>query len=152
MSNNLKGIDAFLGILKGKTNGARLSIEEINDAIAEAGAEAGMAGITPEGDKVNLSPADQTQRPNLNVTTESSDESANTTGAFTGHALREQDVIASGDVLADLTEAPKPTFLDDEGPSLDVPLFITKTNARELFGLHPGETVAQAAARKASEG
>jgi bifunctional DNA-binding transcriptional regulator/antitoxin component of YhaV-PrlF toxin-antitoxin module len=29
------------GILKGKTNGARLSIEEINEAIATAGAAAG---------------------------------------------------------------------------------------------------------------
>ncbi|AIC11420.1 AbrB/MazE/SpoVT family DNA-binding domain-containing protein [Xylella fastidiosa] len=29
------------GFLKGKTNGARLSIEEINDAIAEAGTLAG---------------------------------------------------------------------------------------------------------------
>ena len=29
------------GILKGKTNGARLSVEEINEAIAEAGARAG---------------------------------------------------------------------------------------------------------------
>ncbi|MCX5545379.1 AbrB/MazE/SpoVT family DNA-binding domain-containing protein [Paraburkholderia sp. CNPSo 3076] len=29
------------GVLKGKTNGARLSIEEINDAIAEAGTRAG---------------------------------------------------------------------------------------------------------------
>ena len=33
------------GFFKGKTNGARLSIEEINDAIAEAGAAAGMSGI-----------------------------------------------------------------------------------------------------------
>jgi bifunctional DNA-binding transcriptional regulator/antitoxin component of YhaV-PrlF toxin-antitoxin module len=32
------------GMLKGKGNGARLSIEEINDAIAEAAA-AGMAGL-----------------------------------------------------------------------------------------------------------
>lgn len=47
MSNALKGIDTVLGILKGKTNGAQLSIKEINKAIAEAGAEAGMAGITP---------------------------------------------------------------------------------------------------------
>lgn len=31
----------FCGFLKGKTNGARLSIEEINDTIAEAGAAAG---------------------------------------------------------------------------------------------------------------
>ena len=30
------------GFLKGKTNGARLSIEEIGDAIAESGAEAGV--------------------------------------------------------------------------------------------------------------
>ncbi|WP_311145349.1 AbrB/MazE/SpoVT family DNA-binding domain-containing protein [Xylella fastidiosa] len=29
------------GVLKGKTNGARLSIEEINEAIAEAGTLAG---------------------------------------------------------------------------------------------------------------
>jgi bifunctional DNA-binding transcriptional regulator/antitoxin component of YhaV-PrlF toxin-antitoxin module len=33
------------GMLKNKTNGARLSIEEINDAIADAGASAGMRGI-----------------------------------------------------------------------------------------------------------
>jgi hypothetical protein len=46
MSNDLKGIDAFIGILEGKTNGARLSIGEINEAIAEAGAEAGMGGLT----------------------------------------------------------------------------------------------------------
>jgi len=32
------------GILKGKTNGARLSIEDIDEAIAEAGAAAG-AGV-----------------------------------------------------------------------------------------------------------
>jgi bifunctional DNA-binding transcriptional regulator/antitoxin component of YhaV-PrlF toxin-antitoxin module len=30
------------GCLKGKTNGARLSIEEINETIAEAGVAAGM--------------------------------------------------------------------------------------------------------------
>lgn len=29
----------------GKTNGAQLTIEEINDAIADAGAAAGMAGM-----------------------------------------------------------------------------------------------------------
>jgi bifunctional DNA-binding transcriptional regulator/antitoxin component of YhaV-PrlF toxin-antitoxin module len=33
------------GMLKGKTNGAKLSIDEINDAIAEAGVSAGTAGI-----------------------------------------------------------------------------------------------------------
>ena len=31
------------GLLQGKTNGARLSIDEINEAIAEAGAQAGAA-------------------------------------------------------------------------------------------------------------
>lgn len=151
MSSNHKGVDAFLGILKGKTNGARLSVEEINDSIAEAGAEAGMVGITPEGDEANLSPADQTPQPNLNITTESSDESASTNGVFTEHAASEQDA-ASGNAMADLTDAPEPIFLDDEGPSLDVPMFVTRTNARELFGLRPDETVAQAAARKATKG
>jgi bifunctional DNA-binding transcriptional regulator/antitoxin component of YhaV-PrlF toxin-antitoxin module len=33
---------ALRSLLKGKTNGARLSIEEINDAVAEAGATAGL--------------------------------------------------------------------------------------------------------------
>ena len=37
--------DQLAGCLAGKTNGARLSIEEINEAIAEAGADAGMAGL-----------------------------------------------------------------------------------------------------------
>jgi bifunctional DNA-binding transcriptional regulator/antitoxin component of YhaV-PrlF toxin-antitoxin module len=36
------------GMLKGKGNGVQLSIEEINDAIAEAGAAAGMAGMGKE--------------------------------------------------------------------------------------------------------
>ncbi|AQQ18066.1 hypothetical protein [Burkholderia cenocepacia] len=90
--------------------------------------------------------------PNLNATTQSSDNAENTTGAFKANALSEQDAIASGNVLADLADAPEPTFLDGEGASLDIPLFITKTNARELFGLGPGETVAQAAARKKAEG
>jgi bifunctional DNA-binding transcriptional regulator/antitoxin component of YhaV-PrlF toxin-antitoxin module len=38
-------IRELAGILKGKTNGIRLTIEEINEAIAEAGTEAGMAGL-----------------------------------------------------------------------------------------------------------
>ena len=32
------------GLLKGKTNGARISVEEINDAIAEAASSAGLGG------------------------------------------------------------------------------------------------------------
>lgn len=33
------------GMLEGKGNGRKLSIEDINDAIAQAGAQAGMAGL-----------------------------------------------------------------------------------------------------------
>jgi bifunctional DNA-binding transcriptional regulator/antitoxin component of YhaV-PrlF toxin-antitoxin module len=36
------------GFFAGKTNGVRLTIEEINDAIAEAGSAAGMAGLGEE--------------------------------------------------------------------------------------------------------
>ncbi|WP_186055098.1 hypothetical protein [Burkholderia gladioli] len=46
--------DTLKGILRGMTNGARLSIEEINEAIAEAGVEAGIAGITPGNKRVNV--------------------------------------------------------------------------------------------------
>jgi hypothetical protein len=38
-------IGDLAGCLKDKTNGVRLTIEEINEAIAEAAAEAGMAGL-----------------------------------------------------------------------------------------------------------
>jgi bifunctional DNA-binding transcriptional regulator/antitoxin component of YhaV-PrlF toxin-antitoxin module len=37
-------IEDVFGILAGKTN-VRLTIDEMNEAIAEAGAEAGMAGL-----------------------------------------------------------------------------------------------------------
>ncbi|MQT14223.1 AbrB/MazE/SpoVT family DNA-binding domain-containing protein [Segnochrobactrum spirostomi] len=37
--------DELRDFFAGKTNGARLSIEEIDEAIADAGAEAGMAGM-----------------------------------------------------------------------------------------------------------
>ncbi|MCO1343723.1 hypothetical protein L0Z26_17715 [Burkholderia multivorans] len=90
--------------------------------------------------------------PNLNGTTQPSGKTENATGAFKENVLSEQDAIASGNVLANLADAPEPTFLGDEGLPLDVPLFITRTNARELFDVRPGETVAQAAARKAAEG
>ena len=42
--------------------------------------------------------------------------------------------------------------LDGEGAGAGGRRIITTTNARELYDLRPGETVAQAAARKASEG
>lgn len=37
--------DDLHNFFAGKTNGVQLSIEEMNDAIAEAGAAAGMAGM-----------------------------------------------------------------------------------------------------------
>ena len=46
----------------------------------------------------------------------------------------------------------EPAFLDDEGPSNDLPAFISTTNARELYGLREGETVADAITRHQGEG
>jgi hypothetical protein len=81
-------------------------------------------------------------------------EEAARAGAFIENALSEQDAAESGDDLADLTGdgSLEPAFLDDDGPSTDIPPFITTTNARDLYDLRPGETVAQAAARKVTEG
>jgi len=80
------------------------------------------------------------------------DDEAGRVGVRVEDALSEQDAAASGDDLVEVDGALEPAFLDDEGPSADIPPFITTTNARELYDLRPGETVAQAAARKASEG
>ncbi|CAI9911320.1 hypothetical protein OFL75_05270 [Pseudomonas aeruginosa] len=41
----------------------------------------------------------------------------------------------------------EPAFLDDEGASEELPMFISTTNAQELFGLREGETVLEAIAR-----
>lgn len=45
----------------------------------------------------------------------------------------------------------EPVFLNDDGPSADLPAFITVTNARELYGLREGETVPEAIARHQQE-
>jgi len=74
----------------------------------------------------------------------SSDEKQSSLIATIGPRDSEANAVLAGEL--------EPTFLGDEGPYLDIPLFITRTNARELFGLRPGETVAQAVARKSSEG
>ena len=79
-------------------------------------------------------------------------EEAERAGAFVEDALSEEDAADSNADLVEVDGALEPAFLDDEGPSADIPPFITTTNARELYDLRPGETVAQAAARKASEG
>lgn len=55
--------------------------------------------------------------------------------------------------IADDRAQEEPAFLDDDGPSAEVPPFITTTNARELYYLQPGETVSEAIARcKAKKG
>nr|CAJ43351.1 TraD protein [uncultured bacterium] len=76
-------------------------------------------------------------------------EEAERAGAFNEDALDESSAVESGD---DLNDELEPAFLDDDGPSSDLPAFITTTNARELFDLQEGETVIDAIARKAKEG
>lgn len=49
--------------------------------------------------------------------------------------------------IADGQAPEEPAFLDDDGSSAEVPPFVTTTNARELYGLREGETVAEAIAR-----
>jgi hypothetical protein len=72
--------------------------------------------------------------------------------AFVEDALSELDAISSRDDLAeDQALEEEPAFLDDEGPSAEIPTFINRTNARELFGLRPGETVSEAIARHNAE-
>lgn len=75
-------------------------------------------------------------------------DEAERAGAFIEDALTEQDAAESGDDLADLDAALEPAFLDDDGPSGDLPPVPTLTNARELFGLREGETVADAIVRR----
>lgn len=41
----------------------------------------------------------------------------------------------------------EPAFMDDDGPSAEIPSFITTKNAIDLFGLRPDETVLEAMAR-----
>ena len=43
----------------------------------------------------------------------------------------------------------EPAFMDEDGPSEELPTFISTTNAYELYGLKEGETVADAIARNA---
>lgn len=80
-------------------------------------------------------------------------EEAERAGAFVEDALSEEDAADSNADLVDVLGEEQPGFLDDEGPSAEVPTFITRTNARERFGMEPGETVPDAIARhNAKEG
>ncbi|CAJ4376949.1 putative plasmid conjugal transfer protein [Burkholderia pseudomallei] len=69
-------------------------------------------------------------------------------GASATH-VSTQGAIASRNMITGRSDAPVPTFIDEIGPLDVIPLFITRTNARELLGRRPGETVAQALARMA---
>lgn len=80
--------------------------------------------------------------------TEFDPEEAEAVGAFIEDALSEEDAADSNvDLVEELGEE-QPGFLDDEGPSAEIPTFITRTNARERFGMEPGETVPEAIARQ----
>jgi hypothetical protein len=79
-------------------------------------------------------------------------EEAERAGAFTEDALSEQDAAGSSDDLVDGQAQEEPAFLDDDGPSTEIPPFITTTNARELYDLRPGETVSEAIARRNAKG
>lgn len=67
-------------------------------------------------------------------------EEAERAGAFVEDALSEEDAADSNADLVDVLGEEQPGFLDDEGPSEEIPTFITRTNARERFGMEPGET------------
>ena len=79
-------------------------------------------------------------------------DEAECAGAFVEDALSEQDAAASGEDLAEIDGSLEPAFLDDDGPSAEIPPFITTTNARDLYDLREGETVAEAIARQDAKG
>jgi len=57
------------------------------------------------------------------------------------------------DGLVELDEMEGPAFMEDDGSVVEPPAFITRTNARSLYGLLPGELVSEAIARvKAQQG
>ena len=73
-------------------------------------------------------------------------------GAFIEDALTEADALAAGPDERQ-EEEQQVAFLDDEGPSDDLPAFIDTANIRSLYGWEPGETVEEAIARhRAKEG
>ena len=79
-------------------------------------------------------------------------EEAERAGSFVEDALSEEDAADSNADLVDVLGEEQPGFLDDEGPSAEIPPFITTTNARELYDLRPGETVSEAIARRNAKG
>jgi hypothetical protein len=78
-------------------------------------------------------------------------DEAERAGAFAEDALSEKDALGSTDDLAE-GGSMEPAFLDDDGPRNDLPPIFSTTNIRKLYDPRPGETLAQAAARKAKGG
>ena len=62
-------------------------------------------------------------------------------------AIVTKEILGSSNNLIDTSSLEEPAFLDNDGPSTEIPIFITVTNARELFDLRPEETVSQAIIR-----
>lgn len=107
------------------------NVPPIDDAAAaEEAVRAKMGDISTPGYKVEFDPSE-----------------ADRAGAFSEDALSELDAAASSEDLAANGAQIEPAFLDDEGPSQEIPTFITTRNAIGLFGLKPGETVPAAIAR-----
>jgi hypothetical protein len=73
-------------------------------------------------------------------------------GAFVEDALSEQDAAESGEDVLVVPTDPPPAFMDQGHPTVEIPPFITRTNARELYDHRAGETVADAINRQASKG
>jgi len=59
-------------------------------------------------------------------------------GAFEETAMSEKDAWESN-MDMEFESGMVPAFLDDEGPSEDIPSFITTTNIRELYDWNPSE-------------
>lgn len=74
-------------------------------------------------------------------------EEAERAGAFVADALSEEDAADSNAGLVDVLGEEQPGFLDAAAPSAEIPAFIRRANARERFGMAPGETAPEAIAR-----
>lgn len=88
----------------------------------------------------------------VNLSPKPSGGEASPSHVLADDALSARERLANRDVLADRSDALGPTFIEEIGPLDVIPLFITRANARELFGRRPGETVAQALVRMAEDG
>ncbi|KVD97545.1 hypothetical protein WI90_29785 [Burkholderia ubonensis] len=89
---------------------------------------------------------------NVILSPEASRGEASASPELVDNALSIPEAMAHHNAVSGRSDAPGPMFVDDIGPLDVIPQYITKTNARELFGLRPGETVARALARMAQEG